>query len=60
MKTTVMRFYLSAIANLWYREEMARKRSHRESEQQANICDRLRRALAPSPSEFVETAKPLT
>ncbi|MBD2728986.1 hypothetical protein H6G96_22365 [Nostoc sp. FACHB-892] len=55
-----MRFYLSAIANLWYREEMARKRSHRESEQQANICDRLRRALAPSPSEFVETAKPLT
>jgi len=59
MKTTVMRFYLSTIANSWYRQEMSGKRSLLESQQQANICDRLRRALAPSPSDFVETAKPL-
>ncbi|MCL6752325.1 hypothetical protein KBT16_15675 [Nostoc sp. CCCryo 231-06] len=59
MISAVMRFYLSTIANSWYRQEMSGKRSLLESEQQANICDRLRRALAPSPSDFVETAKPL-
>ncbi|WP_375506189.1 hypothetical protein [uncultured Nostoc sp.] len=45
------------IANSWYGEEMSGKRSLLESEQQANICDRLRRTLAPSHSNFVETAK---
>jgi hypothetical protein len=30
-----------------------------ESQQQANICDRLRRALWPSRSDFVETARNL-
>ncbi|MCC5602757.1 hypothetical protein [Nostoc favosum] len=43
MISAVMRFYLSTIANSWYREEMSGKRSLLESEQQANICDRLRR-----------------
>ncbi|WP_208766729.1 hypothetical protein [Nostoc flagelliforme] len=54
-----MRFCPSTIANFWYRQEMSGKRSLLESQQQANICDRLRRALAPSRSNFVETAKPL-
>ncbi|WP_158680242.1 hypothetical protein [Nostoc sp. 'Lobaria pulmonaria (5183) cyanobiont'] len=59
MKTAVVRFCPSTIANSWYREEMSGKRSLLESQQQANICDRLQRALAPSRSDFVETAEPL-
>jgi hypothetical protein len=45
MISAVMRFYLSAIANSWYGQEMSGKRSLLESEQQANICDRLRHRL---------------
>ncbi|WP_324980803.1 hypothetical protein [Nostoc sp.] len=54
MISAVVRFYSSTIANSWYGQEMSGKRSLLESEQQANICDRLWRALAPSPSDLLK------